>query len=168
MAQIAEKWSAIFRRNKPWPIRLWGGRLWHRMLGFWLGAMLLLVCLTGSILLFKNPLLQWMYPQLNIPLVNDPQLQGKVPDSIDQQLYGFVRLLQVQSPWLELSRLDHTLEYWSVPTTNAELPRLLLSRAPFSDVLDWCYQLHLYLLFKPWQHQLIGAVGLRCCCSPDS
>ncbi|MDZ7868562.1 MAG: PepSY-associated TM helix domain-containing protein [Rheinheimera sp.] len=46
-------------------------RFWHRLLGLWLGAVLLLVCLTGSILLLKNPLLQWLYPQLQISLVDD-------------------------------------------------------------------------------------------------
>lgn len=135
-------------------------RFWHRLLGLWLGAVLLLVCLTGSILLFKNPLLQWLYPQLNLTLVDDPQLQGLVLDRLEQTQYGFVRLPHAERPWLELSRLDGTLEYWSVPASAAETPLLLLSRAPYSDVLDWCYQLHLYLLVKSWKHQLLGVVGL--------
>lgn len=155
MAQIAEKWSAT----------LWRSRFWHRLLGFWLGAVLLLVCLTGSILLFKNPLLQWLYPQLllaqtNEALVEDPHLQGLVLDRLDQTQYAFVRLPHAGRPWLELARLDGTLEYWSVPASAAETPLLLLSRAPYSDVLDWCYQLHLYLLVKSWKHQLLGVVGL--------
>lgn len=159
MVQITEKWPAI-QRNKPWFISLWRGRFWHRLLGFWLGAVLLLVCLTGSILLFKNPLLQWLYPQLNISLVDDPQLQGMVLDRLDQRLYGFVRLPHAERPWLEVSRLDGTLEYWSVPTSASASPQLLLSRAPYSDLLDWCYQLHLYLFVKTWKHQLPGIVGL--------
>ncbi|MCT6700374.1 PepSY-associated TM helix domain-containing protein [Rheinheimera sp. 4Y26] len=160
MVQLAEKWSAIIRRNKPWYVSVGRGRFWHRLLGFWLGAVLLLVCLTGSILLFKNPLLQWLYPQLNISLVDDPQLQGLALDSLDQRQYAFVRLPNTTRPWLELSRLDGTLEYWSVPVSAVETPRLLLSRAPYSDLLDWCYQLHLYLFVKPWKHQLLGVVGL--------
>ena len=160
MAQIAEKWAATLRRNKLWPGSLWRSRFWHRLLGFWLGAVLLLVCLTGSILLFKNPLLQWLYPQLNITLVDAPQLQGLALDSLDQTQYGFVRLPHTERPWLELSRLDGTLEYWSVPVSAVETPRLLLSRTPYSDLLDWCYQLHLYLFVKPWKHQLLGIVGL--------
>lgn len=160
MVQLAEKWSAIIRRNKPWSVSLGRGRFWHRLLGFWLGAVLLLVCLTGSILLFKNPLLQWLYPQLNISLVDDPQLQGLVLDSLDQRQYAFVRLPNTERPWLELLRLDGPLEYWSVPASAVETPRLLLSRAPYSDVLDWCYQFHLYLLVKSWKHQLLGVVGL--------
>lgn len=135
-------------------------RFWHRLLGLWLGAVLLLVCLTGSILLFKNPLLQWLYPQLNILFVDDAQFQGRVLNRLDQTQYGFVRLPHKERPWLELSRLDGTLEYWSVPATVTETPQLLLSRAPYSDVLDWCYQLHLYLFVKSWKHQLTGVVGL--------
>lgn len=135
-------------------------RFWHRLLGLWLGAVLLLVCLTGSILLFKNPLLQWLYPQLNVVLVDDPQLQGRVLDSLDQSQYGFARLPHTERPWLELSRHDGTLEYWAVPANAAETPQLLLSRAPYSDVLDWCYQLHLYLFVKSWKHQLLGIVGI--------
>ena len=157
MMQIAK---ATFRRNKRWPGSMWRGRFWHRLLGFWLGIVLLLVCLTGSILLFKNPLLQWLYPQLNLTLVDDPQLQGLVLDRLDQTQYGFVRLPHAERPWLELSRLDSTLEYWSVPLSSTDTPDLLLSRAPFSDVLDWCYQLHLYLFVKHWKHQLPGMVGL--------
>lgn len=160
MAQIVEKWAATLRRNKLWPGNLWRSRFWHRLLGFWLGIVLLLVCLTGSILLFKNPLLQWLYPQLNITLVDDPQLQGLALDSLDQTKYDFVRLPHTERPWLELSRLDGTLEYWSVPVSAVETPRLLLSRAPYSDLLDWCYQLHLYLFVKHWKHQLLGLVGL--------
>lgn len=159
MVQITEKWPAI-QRNKSWFISLWRGRFWHRLLGFWLGAVLLLVCLTGSILLFKNPLLQWLYPQLNISLVDDPQLQGMALDRLDQRRYGFVRLPHAERPWLEVSQLDGTLEYWSVPTSVSASPQLLLSRAPYSDLLDWCYQLHLYLFVKTWKHQLLGIVGL--------
>ncbi len=135
-------------------------RFWHRLLGLWLGVVLLLVCLTGSILLFKNPLLQWLYPQLNVVLVDDPQLQGRVLDHLDQSQYGFARLPNKERPWLELSRHDGTLEYWAVPATVTETPQLLLSRAPYSDVLDWCYQLHLYLFVKSWKHQLLGVVGI--------
>ncbi len=160
MVQLAEKWSAIIRRNKPWYVSVGRGRFWHRLLGFWLGTVLLLVCLTGSILLFKNPLLQLLYPQLNISLVDDPQLQGLALDSLEQRQYAFVRLPNTERPWLELSRLDGTLEYWSVPVSAVETPRLLLSRAPYSDLLDWCYQLHLYLFVKTWKHQLPGIVGL--------
>lgn len=142
------------------PVNLLRSRFWHRLLGLWLGALLLLVCLTGSILLFKNPLLQWLYPQLEISLVDDPQLQGRTLNQLDQSQYGFARLPHAERPWLELSRHDGTLEYWSVPATAAETPQLLLSRAPYSDVLDWCYQLHLYLFVKSWKHQLTGIVGL--------
>lgn len=142
------------------PVNLLRSRFWHRLLGLWLGALLLLVCLTGSILLFKNPLLQWLYPQLEISLVDDPQLQGRTLNQLDQSQYGFARLPHAERPWLELSRHDGTLEYWSVPSTAAETPQLLLSRAPYSDVLDWCYQLHLYLFVKSWKHQLTGIVGL--------
>lgn len=141
-------------------MKLLRSRFWHRLLGLWLGMLLLLVCLTGSILLFKNPLLQWLYPQLQISRVDDPQLQGRVLDRLEQSQYGFVRLPHAERPWLELSRLDGTLEYWSVPATVTEAPRLLLSRAPYSDVLDWCYQLHLYLFVKSWKHQLTGIVGI--------
>jgi len=67
-------------------------RSWHRWLGLWLGLVLLLVCLTGSVLLFKNQLLQWLYPQLQVALVTDAALQGRVLDGLDQQQYGFARL----------------------------------------------------------------------------
>lgn len=135
-------------------------RFWHRLLGFWLGAVLLLVCLTGSILLFKNPLLQQLYPQLNIPLVTDLQLQGMALDRLDQTQYNLVRLPQPDRPWLELTRRNGTLEYWTVPATMSAPPQLLLSRTPYGDVLDWCYQLHMYIFVKSWKHQLPGVVGL--------
>ncbi|MCT6698648.1 PepSY-associated TM helix domain-containing protein [Rheinheimera sp. 4Y26] len=126
----------------------------HRQLGLWLGFILLLLCASGSILLFKNPLLQWQYPQLDTPLVTDLALLGRSLDQLTQQDYAFVRLPQPDRPWLELSRHDGTLEYRSADG------RLLLSRAPFCDWIDWNYQFHLYLLVKPLKHQLPGVVGI--------
>lgn len=126
----------------------------HRLLGLWLGMLLLLLCASGSILLFKNPLLQWQYPQLDIPLESDLTQLGRSLDQLTQQDYAFVRLPQPDRPWLELSRHDGTLEYRSADG------RLLLSRAPFCDWIDWNYQLHLYFLAKPFKHQLPGLIGI--------
>ncbi|MFC4653440.1 PepSY-associated TM helix domain-containing protein [Rheinheimera marina] len=130
------------------------GRYWHRQLGLWFGLVLMLVSVSGAILLYKNPLLQWQYPQLQLPYQSDLAVWGKVLDQLPQQEYGFARIPTPERPWLELSRHDGTLEYYSASG------QLLLSRTLYQDWIGWSYQLHMYLFVKDWDHQLLGLAGL--------
>ncbi|MDF3124950.1 PepSY-associated TM helix domain-containing protein [Rheinheimera sp. 1928-s] len=126
----------------------------HSFFGLILALWLVPVSLTGSVLLYKNVLLQWLYPQLQQPLVTDLATWGKVLDALPQTDYHFVRLANEERPWLELSRLDGTLEYWSASGD------LLLSRGPYQDFIGWCYEFHLYLFSAELGEQMIGVLGL--------
>ncbi|WP_337880345.1 PepSY domain-containing protein [Rheinheimera sp.] len=129
-------------------------RTWHRQLGLWFGLLLVLMAVTGGILLYKNSLLQWHYPQLQLPYQPDLKVWGQVLDQLPQQDYGYARIPTPERPWLELARHDGTLEYFS------PAGELLLSRTPYQDWIGWSYQLHLYFFVKDWGHQLPGVVGL--------
>lgn len=126
----------------------------HRFFGLILALWLVPASLTGSVLLYKNLLLQWLYPQLQQPLVTDLATWGKVLDALPQTDYHFVRLANTERPWLELSRLDGTLEYWSASG------ELLLSRSQYQDFIGWCYEFHLHLFSADVGEQIIGVLGL--------
>jgi uncharacterized iron-regulated membrane protein len=126
----------------------------HRFFGLILALWLVPASLTGSVLLYKNVLLQWLYPQLQQPLVTDLATWGKVLDALPQTDYHFVRLANTERPWLELSRLDGTLEYWSASG------ELLLNRSQYQDFIGWCYEFHLHLFSADLGEQMIGVLGL--------
>ncbi|MBU1620729.1 MAG: PepSY domain-containing protein [Gammaproteobacteria bacterium] len=126
----------------------------HRFFGLILALWLVPASLTGAVLLYKNLLLQWLYPQLQQPLVTDLAIWGKVLDALPQRDYRFVRLANTERPWLELSRLDGSLEYWSASG------ELLLSRSQYQDFIGWCYEFHLHLFSADVGEQMIGVLGL--------
>jgi uncharacterized iron-regulated membrane protein len=126
----------------------------HRVFGLILALWLVPASLTGAVLLYKNSLLQWLYPQLQQPLVTDLAIWGKVLDALPQTDYNFVRLANAERPWLELSRLDGTLEYWSASG------QLLLSRSQYEDFIGWFYEFHLHLFSAELGEQIIGVLGL--------
>ncbi|MCA1929330.1 PepSY domain-containing protein [Rheinheimera sp.] len=126
----------------------------HRFFGLILALWLVPASLTGAVLLYKNSLLQWFYPQLQQPLVTDLAIWGKVLDALPQTDYNFARLATAERPWLELARLDGTLEYWSASG------QLLLSRSPYQDFISWCYEFHLHLFSAELGEQIIGVLGL--------
>lgn len=126
----------------------------HRFFGLILALWLVPASLTGSVLLYKNVLLQWLYPQLQQPLVTDLATWGKVLDALPQTDYNFVRLANTERPWLELSRLDGSLEYWSASG------ELLLRRSQYQDFIGWCYEFHLHLFSADFGEQMIGVLGL--------
>lgn len=126
----------------------------HRVFGLILALWLVPASLTGAVLLYKNSLLQWMYPQLQQPLVTDLAIWGKVLDTLPQTDYNFVRLATTERPWLELARLDGTLEYWSASG------QLLLSRSPYQDFIGWFYEFHLHLFSAEPGEQVIGVLGV--------
>jgi len=126
----------------------------HRFFGLILALWLVPASLTGAVLLYKNELLQYLYPQLQQPLVRDLAVWGKVLDTLPQTDYNFVRLANTERPWLELARLDGTLEYWSASG------QLLLSRSPYQDFIGWFYEFHLHLFSAELGEQIIGVLGV--------
>lgn len=126
----------------------------HRVFGLILALWLVPASLTGAVLLYKNSLLQWLYPQLQQPLITDLAIWGKVLDTLPQTDYNFVRLATTERPWLELARLDGTLEYWSASG------QLLLSRSQYEDFIGWFYEFHLHLFSAELGEQIIGVLGL--------
>lgn len=126
----------------------------HRVFGLILALWLVPASLTGAVLLYKNSLLQWLYPQLQQPLITDLATWGKVLDALPQADYNFVRLAHTERPWLELARLDGTLEYWSASG------QLLLSRSQYDDFIGWFYEFHLHLFSAELGEQIIGVLGL--------
>lgn len=133
-------------------------RTLHRYLGWLIGIWLLLFGLSGTALLFKNDLLRWQYPQLQQaqppaevhswgPLLNQLQQQPE---------FRYVKYPDADAPWLEAVTHSNQRFYY-----NAE-QRLLLSRAPLGDWIDWLYDFHLHLFAAKTGRTVIGVIAIIC------
>lgn len=128
----------------------------HRYLSWGLGIWLILLCVSGAVLLYKNPLLRWQYPQLQqIQPVADISHWGPLLNRLQQdKQFRYVKFPAADARWLEAVTFDNSRHYYN------EQHYLLLTREVRSDWLDWLYDFHLRLLSGEAGHTLNGLLGL--------
>ncbi|HEX5793104.1 MAG TPA: PepSY-associated TM helix domain-containing protein [Rheinheimera sp.] len=133
-------------------------RTLHRYLGWLIGIWLLLISLSGAVLLFKNDLLRWQYPQLqNLPLPSDISQWGPLLNQLQRQAeFRYVKYPDQDAHWLEAVTHSNQRHYYNASHT------LLLTRAPRGDWIDWLYDFHLHLLAGKTGHTVLGVIGLIC------
>lgn len=128
----------------------------HRYLSWLLGIWLVSLCVSGAVLLYKNPLLRWQYPQLQqIQPVADISHWGPLLNQLQQNPeFRYVKFPATDSLWLEAVTFDNQRHYYN------QQHQLLLTRSVHSDWLDWLYDFHLHLLAGEAGHTLNGVIGL--------
>lgn len=124
---------------------------WHRWLGLTLSLWLIVMAVTGSVLLYKNELLSWQYPQLQL---EQPLTHDQVAPVVDQFDNGYALMPTQGRPWLEVVNSDNTHFYY-----NAEGTRVL-QRPHLSDAISWMVELHHHLLLDELGEDLLGIIGL--------
>ncbi len=130
----------------------------HRYLGWFVGIWFALISLSGAVLLLKNDLLRWQYPQLqNRPLPAHISDWGPLLDQLQQQSqFRYVKFPAPGAHWLEAVTLSNERYYFGAEQT------LLLKRVPHGDWIDWLYDFHLHLLGGKAGHTVLGVIGLTC------
>lgn len=128
----------------------------HRYLSWALGIWLVLLSISGAVLLYKNPLLRWQYPQLqHIQPVADISHWGPLLNQLQQDAqFRYVKFPAADALWLEAVMFDNQRHYYN------EQHQLLLIRRVHSDWLDWLYDFHLHLLAGKGGHTANGIIGL--------
>ena len=133
-------------------------RTLHRYLGWLVGIWLALISLSGAVLLFKNDLLRWQYPQLQNqvmpahishwgPLLNKLQQQSEI---------RYVKYPAPDAPWLEAVSHSNQRYYYNARYQS------VLTRTPHGDWIDWLYDFHLHLLGGNTGQTVLGVIGLFC------
>lgn len=122
----------------------------HLWLGLTLGLLLALVTLSGSVLLFEDPLFEAAHPELTSRQLPDLATQGRALDSLLQSTEG-KQLRTVAAPDAELPVWDGQARngdhYYFDPTSG----ELLFHRVQAHDIL---------LLLKEWHTKLLtGDIG---------
>lgn len=128
----------------------------HRYLSWLIGIWLVLLCVSGAVLLYKNPLLRWQYPQLqHIQPVADISSWGPLLNQLQQDpQFRYVKFPEADALWLEAVTFDNQRYYYDGQH------QLLLIREVRSDWLDWLYDFHLNLLSGDKGHTVSGFIGL--------
>lgn len=128
----------------------------HRYLSWLLGIWLVSLCVSGAVLLYKNPLLRWQYPQLQqVQAVAEISHWGPLLNQLQQNPeFRYVKFPAADALWLEAVTFDNQRHYYN------QQHQLLLSRQVHSDWLDWLYDFHLHLLGGETGHTANGFIGL--------
>ena len=128
----------------------------HRYLSWAVGLWLVLLCVSGAVLLYKNPLLRWQYPQLqHIQPAADISHWGPLLNRLQQDAqFRYVKFPAADALWLEAVTFDNSRYYY-----NPQY-QLLLTRTVRCDWLDWLYDFHLHLLAGKAGHTVNGIIGL--------
>lgn len=134
-------------------------RMLHRWLGLSCGAVLAAVALSGAVLVFQWPLLQWQYPVLAAGPAPEPALAAQALPRILRewapQGASAIDFPRADLPVWQLYFEDGSRRYLE-PQTGA----LLLARTAQNDALLWLRELHIDLLAGARGAQVLGACGL--------
>ncbi|GAB3020166.1 PepSY-associated TM helix domain-containing protein [Bowmanella dokdonensis] len=132
------------------------GKAVHRWLGWLAGSWFVLVSLSGALLLYKNPLLAWQYPELRqAGPVASVTHWGPLLNQLQQDpAFRYAKLPAADALWLEAVTHDDIRHYYDQGF------ELLLVRAPHSDLIGWLYDFHLHLLLGELGHEILGYLGL--------
>ncbi|MBT1064637.1 PepSY domain-containing protein [Bowmanella sp. Y26] len=128
----------------------------HRWLGLGLGIYLVLVSLSGALLLYKNPLLRFQYPELReIELVADIRIWGPLVNQLQADpRFRYIKLPEAEAPWLEAVTHSDDRHYYD------HQANLRLIRPAHNDLIGWLYDFHLHLLAGKDGRLVMGYLGL--------
>lgn len=144
-------------------------KLLHKYLAWSIGIWLVLICASGSILLFKNDLLPFMYKDLSLAqeqyvLANQTSKQNQIKNTeilarvtaqFDQvEHYRYVIYASNKAPWHTVVDEQDTHHYYDL-TGNK-----LLSRSHNGDWLEWLRQFHLHLLLHEFGEDVLGVLSI--------
>lgn len=127
----------------------------HKWLGLVLSLWLLLITLTGTVLLYKNDLLEWQYPQLDgRSIASQEQALDTLALDVVQAKARFSFVPSELHPWVETIDEAGARHYFS---NSGEL---LVSREKYSDWISWFVEFHHHLLLDDLGEELQGVFGL--------
>lgn len=133
-------------------------RALHRWLGLGCGIVLAAVALSGSVLVFQQPLLRWQHPRLAAGAAPAAAEAARVlPRLLDEWRGRGLRTLDFPRPALPAWQgyfADGSRRYFA-PDSGA----LLLERTPAGDALLWLRELHVHLLAGEAGERVLGACG---------
>lgn len=124
-------------------------RQWHKILGLWLGILLLLIAVSGGVLVFKENLIA-----LNLPATTKSS-EGPADYSIDRLSGGLQQLLQQHSieSIYYIKTPTQGRQYWWLATRSDDIFLYDVNGAPVVDhwrmlpILHWLAEFHTELLF---------------------
>lgn len=127
----------------------------HKWLGIFLSLWLLLITLTGTVLLYKNDLLELQYPQLEqSERANQKQAINIMQSGVMTEDERYVFVPTELHPWVEAIDGDGGRHYYSIEG------ELLLHRAQYGDWISWFIEFHHHLLLDDIGEELQGIFGL--------
>jgi len=126
----------------------------HKFLAWTIGGWLALISLSGSVLLFKNEIFNFQYPQL-LPSTNEEMPKSAVLSVITtSKTYQYIMLPAANVPYYQAVNIEGDIDYWGKSAS------LLLTRSYLSDFLSIVEQLHMNLLFDDMGHQILGIISI--------
>lgn len=139
-------------------------RQWHKVLGLWLGALLLLIAFSGGVLVFKENLIELSLP----PVVDDTASASDY--SINRLSSGLQQLLQhhrIEDVYY-IKTPTQGRQYWWLATRSDDVFLYEVNGARVTDrwqilpVLHWLGEFHTELLWHDGGTTLLTLLGLGC------
>ncbi len=126
----------------------------HKLLAWTIGGWLAIISLSGSVLLFKNEILNFQYPQL-LPSINEAIPKSAVLTVITtSETYQYIMLPAANVPYYQAVNIKGDIDYWGKSAS------LLLTRPYLSDFISIVEQLHMNLLFDDMGHQILSIISI--------
>ena len=138
-------------------------RQWHKLLGLWLGLLLLLVALSGLVLVFKQDLIE-----LNLPAA---EAANPAPAySVDHLAKGLQQVLQHHAiaDVFYLKTPTQGRQYWWLVTHSDKVFLFDSSGAPVVDrwrmlpIMYWLTEFHTEMLIHDGGSVLVTLLGVGC------
>jgi len=137
----------------------------HRYAGLAIGVLLAIICVSGSLLVYRASLERALHPERYAVQPTDEHLSAQAWLNVaqrlnDSELPAHLELPRDQNdPLVVYTDADgpHRFERLFVDPYHGSL----LARAgPLDDALGWLYQLHVAMLSGEAGHRLVGVLGL--------
>lgn len=142
----------------------------HFYLGLWLGLVLVITGITGTLLVFYVEIDQWLNPQIAVQPQGKPQALEAVLATLKAQHPQRTGAWRLELP-LASDRPLMARYYKPAETQHLRFAPLLVSVDPYrltvtsnhfwgDTLMTWIYDLHYIFLIDGWGTTLMGIVGL--------